>query len=170
MLPTSGVYINKIILLNLLLKSINLLDITLHLSLNKYFKFNLKKIYKFQLINSEPLYINNKFIKKFYKKKTKTKKQKICCFGTNTLRAIENIYYNNNKLIVFKGYINLLFPYKYKYKIVNTLLTYFNDINTINFLTTINLCNIETLNKIYKIAKINNYNFNTYGDLLLIIN
>ncbi|MDH3005011.1 MAG: S-adenosylmethionine:tRNA ribosyltransferase-isomerase [Candidatus Shikimatogenerans sp. JK-2022] len=169
MLPTSGVYINKYILLNLKYHDINILDITLHLNFNKYYKLNYKNIYKHKDLNSELLFINKKVIKKINRILKNNNNINICTIGINTLRAIENIIFYKNKLIPYKSYINKMFPYKYKYKLITSLITYFNDFNTLNFLTLLNMCGLSNTYRIYKEAIKNNYNFFTYGDLLLII-
>ncbi|MDH3004854.1 MAG: S-adenosylmethionine:tRNA ribosyltransferase-isomerase [Candidatus Shikimatogenerans sp. JK-2022] len=164
-LPTSGTYFDKNLILNLKLKNIKIFKITLHLNSNKLFNFNIKNIFKYKYFNSEQLFLNEKLSNYINKKK---EKKSICCVGSNTLKAIENIFLMFYKIKPFKGYINTFFPYKYKYKIVNSLLTYFNNFESINFFINLNLINISNMYKIYKIAIKKNYNFFTYGDLLLI--
>ncbi|MDH3004320.1 MAG: S-adenosylmethionine:tRNA ribosyltransferase-isomerase [Candidatus Shikimatogenerans sp. JK-2022] len=166
-LPTSGVYIDKNILLSLKLNNINILKITYHLNFNKYLIFNNKNIYNDIYLNYEKLIINNKFlhkINKIYKKNIK-----ICAVGSNTIKALESLIAYKYKIIKFNGHINKMLPYPYKYKFFNSLITYFNDIYTINFLILLNLCGFNNVYKIYLEAIKNNYKFNTYGDILLII-
>ncbi|WGH25095.1 MAG: S-adenosylmethionine:tRNA ribosyltransferase-isomerase [Candidatus Shikimatogenerans bostrichidophilus] len=167
--PTAGAYFHKNILLNLKLHNILFLTITLHLNFNKYLNFNIKNLFKYNNLNSEQLFIKKTIIKKIYKKKKKKKSIKICALGSNTLRAIENIIFDKNVLIPYKGYINKMFPYLYKYKFVNSLITYFNEFDSINFISLLNLCGLKNVSYIYKEAIKFNYNFFTYGDLLLII-
>ncbi|WGH25277.1 MAG: S-adenosylmethionine:tRNA ribosyltransferase-isomerase [Candidatus Shikimatogenerans bostrichidophilus] len=167
--PTSGAYFHKNILLNLKLHNIKFLKITLHLNFNKYFNFNIKTLSKYKNLNSEQLFIKKKVIKTIKKYLKRKKSIKLCALGSNTLRAIENIIYDKNILIPYKGYINKMFNYGYKYKFINSLITYFNEFDSINFISLLNLCGINNVYNIYKEAIKFNYNFFTYGDLLLII-
>lgn len=169
MLPTSGIYFNKYILLTLKYKNIKTYNITLHLNFNKQYILNKKNIFKYKNLNYEYLLIKNKITNKINNLLLTKKNIKICSIGINTLRAIENIIYSKNYLIPYKGYISKIFPINYKFKLINSLLTYFNEINTINFLILLNICGYQNIFNIYNEAIKNNYNFYTYGDLLLIL-
>ncbi|MDH3004560.1 MAG: S-adenosylmethionine:tRNA ribosyltransferase-isomerase [Candidatus Shikimatogenerans sp. JK-2022] len=166
-LPTIGTYLNKHILLNLQLKFIKFFPITFHLNFNKIYRFNKLNFTKKNNINSEKLIFKKKIIQNINNAYNNNKIR--CSFGGNTLRAIESIIYKNKYLYPFKGYINHILPYPYKYKFFNSLLTYFNNIDSLNFLSILNLCGFKNTYKIYKIALKNKYKFYTYGDLLLII-
>ncbi|WGH24729.1 MAG: S-adenosylmethionine:tRNA ribosyltransferase-isomerase [Candidatus Shikimatogenerans bostrichidophilus] len=161
--PTSGAYIDKNILLKLKLKNVNIFKITYHLSYNQLNKTYNKK-FKKKPFNNEKLIILNKELKKIKNKKFNN----ICCIGINTLKAIENLISIKYNIIEYNGYLNNNIDYLYKYKKINSLLTYFNNPNTNNFMVLYNLCG-KYINYIYNEAINNNYKFNIYGDLLLVI-
>ncbi|WGH24547.1 MAG: S-adenosylmethionine:tRNA ribosyltransferase-isomerase [Candidatus Shikimatogenerans bostrichidophilus] len=162
--PTSGAYIDKNILLKLTLNNINILKITFHLS---YYQLSniYNKSFKKKKFGNEKLIILDKEIEKINNKNF----NKVCCIGVNTLKAIENLMSVKYNIIKYNDYIINNIDYFYKYKKVNSLLTYFNYPDTYNFMYLFNLCNINDINRIYNEAIRNKYTFNIYGDLLLVI-
>ncbi|MDH3004511.1 MAG: S-adenosylmethionine:tRNA ribosyltransferase-isomerase [Candidatus Shikimatogenerans sp. JK-2022] len=167
LLPTSGTYLNKNIFLKLKIKNVNILKITYHLNFNRYFKFNFNTFYNNIYLNNEHLIIKKKTVKKI--NNLRKKNIKICSIGSNTLRSIESLILLKYNIIPYNNYIKKMLPFPYKYKFFNSLLTYFNDFNTFNFIILLNMCGFKYTYIIYLEAIKNNYKFNLYGDLLLII-
>ncbi|WGH27036.1 MAG: S-adenosylmethionine:tRNA ribosyltransferase-isomerase [Candidatus Shikimatogenerans bostrichidophilus] len=163
--PTSGIHFSKNLFLKLILKGINITDITLHNNFYNIKKINIEDLSKYK-ISSEKLIIKNKTCN--IVNKTKKNNNNICCLGINTLKGIEYSINSKNNLIKYNGYINKFIYHPYKFNIANSLISLFYYPKTISFIMLATFCGYDKIIKIYNEAIKKKYNFLSYGDLILI--
>ena len=99
----------------------------------------------------------------------KSKKHKICCVGTTTMRALESSVSTQGQLKPYAGWTNrFIFP-PFKFSLADAMITNFHTPESTLLMMTSAFGNYELIMEAYKLAIKEKYRFFTYGDAMLII-
>jgi len=84
--------------------------------------------------------------------------------GTTSLRLLESLAINENKIKPFSGFTNIFITPGYKFKIASGLITNFHLPKSSLFILVSSFVGLENAKKIYSHAVTKNYRFFSYGD------
>jgi S-adenosylmethionine:tRNA ribosyltransferase-isomerase len=164
--PVAGLRFSLITLRKIELNDINLVPITLHISLNNTKKISLEDVSKYDM-DSEKIIIKEESARVINKAIENNKK--ICAIGTSSLRAIESSV-SINKRVSAVEYWKANFIYsEHQIKVCNMLLTNFNLPESVSLVMAASFCNEKLIKKAYEAAIRENYKFFVYGDCMLIV-
>ena len=99
----------------------------------------------------------------------KTEKRRVIAIGTTTTRALESSVNENGKVLAGRRQANLTIIPRYKFKIINGLLTNFHLPQSSLLVLVSTFAGHELIMKAYKHAVSSRYRFYSYGDCMLIL-
>jgi S-adenosylmethionine:tRNA ribosyltransferase-isomerase len=164
--PTAGLHFSKHLLKRLEIKGINFAEVTLHVGLGTFNPVEVEDLSKHKM-DSEELKITQHACD--IVNYAKAKKQRICCIGTTSMRAIESSVSSDRKLNPFEGWTNkFIFP-PYDFSIADCMVTNFHTPKSTLLMMVSAFCGHDLMKKAYEEAIKEKYNFYSYGDAMLMI-
>jgi len=164
--PTAGLHFSKHLLKRLEIKGINFAEVTLHVGLGTFNPVEVEDLSKHKM-DSEELKITQEACD--IVNNAKAKKQRICCIGTTSMRAIESSVSSDRKLNPFEGWTNkFIFP-PYDFSIADCMVTNFHTPKSTLLMMVSAFCGHDLMKKAYEEAIKEKYNFYSYGDAMLMI-
>ena len=164
--PTAGLHFSKHLLKKLEIKGIDFAEVTLHVGLGTFNPVEVEDLSKHKM-DSEELIISQKACD--IVNEAKVKKNKICCIGTTSMRAIESAVSSQRTLNPFSGWTNkFIFP-PYDFSIADCMVTNFHTPKSTLLMMVSAFCGHDLMKKAYEEAIKEKYRFYSYGDAMLII-
>jgi S-adenosylmethionine:tRNA ribosyltransferase-isomerase len=164
--PTAGLHFSKHLLKKLEIKGINFAEVTLHVGLGTFNPVEVEDLSKHKM-DSEELIINQKACD--IVNEAKARKNKVCCIGTTSMRAIESSVSSQRTLNPFTGWTNkFIFP-PYDFSIADCMVTNFHTPKSTLLMMISAFCGHDLMKKAYEEAVKEKYRFYSYGDAMLII-
>ena len=164
--PTAGLHLSKDLLSSLSDKGIKQVQITLHVGLGTFRPLEDESLNDLKL-HSEWVEVNNEVVNAI--ENCRARGGRVIAVGTTSVRALEGAYQaGKNKLLPFKGMIDLVIKPGYKFGVVDGLLTNFHLPKSSLLLLVSALIGRRKILKIYKEAISRKYRFFSYGDAMWI--
>ncbi|PCH73709.1 MAG: tRNA preQ1(34) S-adenosylmethionine ribosyltransferase-isomerase QueA [Flavobacteriaceae bacterium] len=164
--PTAGLHFSKHLLKRLEIKGVDFAEVTLHVGLGTFNAVEVEDLSKHKM-DSEKIMINKKAADLV--NNAKAKKRRICAVGTTVNRTIESSVSPRGRLDEFEGWTNkFIFP-PYEFHIANCMVTNFHVPQSTLMMSVAAFAGFDFLMEAYKVAIEEKYNFNSYGDAMLII-
>ncbi|NBU80331.1 MAG: tRNA preQ1(34) S-adenosylmethionine ribosyltransferase-isomerase QueA [Flavobacteriaceae bacterium] len=164
--PTAGLHFSKHLLKKLEIKGINFAEVTLHVGLGTFNPVEVEDLSKHKM-DSEELFITQKACD--IVNEAKARKNKVCCIGTTSMRAIESSVSSQRTLNPFTGWTNkFIFP-PYDFSIADCMVTNFHTPKSTLLMMISAFCGHDLMKKAYEEAIKEKYRFYSYGDAMLII-
>jgi len=164
--PTAGLHFSKHLLKRMEIKGIHTTEITLHVGLGTFASVEVEDLSKHkmeseQLIISEATsnLVNNAL----------ENKQRVCCVGTTSMRAIETSVSANKRLNPYEGWTNKFIHPPYDFGIANSMITNFHTPKSTLLMMVAAFGGYDLVMEAYKEAVKEEYKFYSYGDAMLII-
>jgi S-adenosylmethionine:tRNA ribosyltransferase-isomerase len=164
--PTAGMHFSKHLLKRLEIKGINIAEITLHIGLGTFNPVEVEDLSKHKM-DSEELFINQNACD--IVNNTKANKKRICAIGTTSMRALESSVSSFNTLNPYSGWTHkFIFP-PYKFSLADSMITNFHTPKSTLLMMAAAFGGHDFIKEAYQVAIKEKYNFNSYGDAMLII-
>jgi len=164
--PTAGLHFSLHLLKRLEIKGIQLVPITLHLSLNTMRIIDVEDLTKFKSgseyfsIPSETSHIVNAGL---------DAKKQVCAVGVSTLKALETSVSVAGRLKPLEGWTNRLISPPYNFKLCTSLITNFHLPETLPLVNVTAFGGYDLMMEAYQTAIKEEYRFFVYGDAMLVI-
>ena len=164
--PTAGMHFSKHLLKRLEIKGINIAELTLHVGLGTFNPVEVEDLSKHKM-DSEELFIEQKACDII--NKAKSNKKRICAVGTTSMRGLESSVSSFNTLNPFNGWTHkFIFP-PYDFRIADSMITNFHTPKSTLLMMASAFAGPDFIKSAYEVAIKEKYNFNSYGDAMLII-
>tara|TARA_B100000768_G_scaffold121728_1_gene112710 strand:- start:7202 stop:8251 length:1050 start_codon:yes stop_codon:yes gene_type:complete len=164
--PTAGMHFSKHLLKRLEIKGINTAEITLHIGLGTFNPVEVEDLSKHKM-DSEELFINQNACD--IVNNAKANKKRICAIGTTSMRALESSVSSFNTLNPYSGWTHkFIFP-PYKFSLADSMITNFHTPKSTLLMMAAAFGGHDFIKEAYQVAIKEKYNFNSYGDAMLII-
>ena len=156
----------NIFLKRLEIKGINIAELTLHVGLGTFNPVEVEDLSKHKM-DSEELFIEQKACDII--NKAKSNKKRICAVGTTSMRGLESSVSSFNTLNPFNGWTHkFIFP-PYDFRIADSMITNFHTPKSTLLMMASAFAGPDFIKSAYEVAIKEKYNFNSYGDAMLII-
>ena len=163
--PTAGLHFTKKLINQLKKKGVKIEYITLHVGLGTFMPVKAKYIQDHK-IHSELAILNNKTANTI--NKSKKSGHKIIAVGTTSLRTLEALADNNERLQPQSKWVDIFIYPSYRFKIVNSLITNFHLPKSTLLMLVSALAGEKLIKKAYQIAIKKRYKFFSFGDAMFI--
>ena len=164
--PTAGMHFSKHLLKRLEIKGINIAELTLHVGLGTFNPVEVEDLSKHKM-DSEELFIEQNACDII--NKAKSNKKRICAVGTTSMRGLESSVSSFNTLNPFNGWTHkFIFP-PYDFRIADSMITNFHTPKSTLLMMASAFAGPDFIKSAYEVAIKEKYNFNSYGDAMLII-
>ncbi|PCI02279.1 MAG: tRNA preQ1(34) S-adenosylmethionine ribosyltransferase-isomerase QueA [Flavobacteriaceae bacterium] len=164
--PTAGLHFSKHLLKRLEIKGVDFAEVTLHVGLGTFNAVEVEDLSKHKM-DSEKIMINQKAADLV--NNAKANKRRICAVGTTVNRTIESSVSPRGRLDVFEGWTNkFIFP-PYDFHIANCMVTNLHVPQSTLMMSVAAFAGFDFLMEAYQVAIKEKYNFNSYGDAMLIL-
>ena len=164
--PTAGLHFSKHLLKRLEIKGVDFAEVTLHVGLGTFNPVEVEDLSKHKM-DSEKINIEEEAATMV--NAAKANKRRICAVGTTVNRTIESSVSSSGKLNAYNGWTNkFIFP-PYDFRIANCMITNFHVPQSTLMMSVAAFAGFDFLMEAYKVAIEEKYNFNAYGDAMLII-
>tara|TARA_B100001094_G_scaffold107070_1_gene103089 strand:+ start:11058 stop:12107 length:1050 start_codon:yes stop_codon:yes gene_type:complete len=164
--PTAGMHFSKHLLKRLEIKGINIAEITLHIGLGTFNPVEVEDLSKHKM-DSEELFINQNACD--IVNNAKANKKRICAVGTTSMRALESSVSSFETLNPYTGWTHkFIFP-PYKFSLADSMITNFHTPKSTLLMMAAAFGGHDFVKEAYQVAIKEKYNFNSYGDAMLII-
>jgi len=164
--PTAGLHFSKHLLKRLEIKGVDFAEVTLHVGLGTFNPVEVEDLSKHKMDSEEMIItqeacdiVNN----------AKTKKKKVCCVGTTSMRAMESSVSSQRTLNPYTGWTNKFIYPPYDFSIADCMITNFHTPKSTLLMMISAFCGHDLMMKAYKEAIQEKYRFYSYGDAMLII-
>ena len=164
--PTAGLHFSKHVLKRLEIKGINFAEVTLHVGLGTFNPVEVEDLSKHKM-DSEEMNISQETCD--IVNNAKTKKKKVCCVGTTSMRAMESSVSSQRTLNPFTGWTNKFIYPPYDFSIADAMITNFHIPKSTLLMMVSAFCGHDLMKKAYAEAIEQKYKFYSYGDAMLII-
>ena len=169
--PTAGLHFTNELLSKIEEKGVNVVKITLHVSLGTFRPVKVENIEEHKM-HSEKVIITKDSADKI--NETILKGKKVFCVGTTSCRSLESAAYfdeDKNKYLVkaFDGETNIFIYEGYKFKIMNALITNFHLPESTLLMLVSAFAGKENVFNAYKEAIKEKYRFYSFGDASLFV-
>ena len=169
--PTAGLHFTEELLTKIKNKGINIVKITLHVSLGTFRPVKVENIEDHKM-HSEKVIITKESADKI--NETILKNKKVICVGTTSCRSLESSAYfdeTKNKYLVkaCDDETNIFIYEGYKFKIMNALITNFHLPESTLLMLVSAFAGKENVFNVYKEAIKEKYRFYSFGDACLFI-
>ena len=172
--PTAGLHFDSETFAELKRKNIDIVFLTLHVGLATFTPIIEEDILNHNM-HTEHFSVSEKALSKILK--AKRNKKRIIAVGTTSLRALESLELNQNRLNTFKennfhgenmfGETNIFIRPGYKFKLVDGLITNFHLPKSTLFILISAFLGREKCLEIYQYAIQKQFRFFSYGDAML---
>ena len=164
--PTAGMHFSKHLLKRLEIKGINIAELTLHVGLGTFNPVEVEDLSKHKM-DSEELYIDQNACDII--NSAKSNKKRICAVGTTSMRGLESSVSSFQTLNPYSGWTHkFIFP-PYDFRIADCMITNFHTPKSTLLMMASAFAGPDFIKKAYDVAIKEKYNFNSYGDAMLII-
>ncbi len=164
--PTAGLHFSKHLLKRLEIKGVDFAEVTLHVGLGTFNAVEVEDLSKHKM-DSEKINIEEDAAAMV--NAAKANKRRICAVGTTVNRTIESSVSSSGKLNAYNGWTNkFIFP-PYDFKIANCMITNFHVPQSTLMMSVAAFAGFDFLMEAYQVGIKEKYNFNAYGDAMLII-
>ena len=164
--PTAGLHFSKHLLKRLEIKGIDFAEVTLHVGLGTFNPVEVEDLSKHKMDSEEMIIsqaacdiVNN----------AKTKKRKVCCVGTTSMRAMESSVSSQRTLNPYVGWTNKFIYPPYDFSIADAMITNFHTPKSTLLMMVSAFCGHDLMKKAYAEAIEQKYKFYSYGDAMLIL-
>lgn len=164
--PTAGLHFSKHLMKRLEIKGIDFAEVTLHVGLGTFNPVEVEDLSKHKM-DSEELFIPQEACDVV--NAAKERKNKICCIGTTSMRAIESSVSSNRTLNPFVGWTNKFIYPPYDFSIADCMVTNFHTPKSTLLMMISAFCGHDLMKKAYEEAVKEKYRFYSYGDAMLIL-
>ena len=164
--PTAGLHFSKHLLKRLEIKGINFAEVTLHVGLGTFNPVEVEDLSKHKM-DSEEMNISQETCD--IVNNAKTKKKKVCCVGTTSMRAMESSVSSQRTLNPYTGWTNKFIYPPYDFSIADAMITNFHIPKSTLLMMVSAFCGHDLMKKAYAEAIEQKYKFYSYGDAMLII-
>jgi len=164
--PTAGLHFSKHLMKRLEIKGIDFAEVTLHVGLGTFNPVEVEDLSKHKMDSEEMVVtqeacdiVNN----------AKTKKKKVCCVGTTSMRAMESSVSSMRTLNPYTGWTNKFIYPPYDFSIADCMVTNFHTPKSTLLMMISAFCGHDLMKKAYDEAVKEKYKFYSYGDAMLIL-
>lgn len=164
--PTAGLHFSKHLLKRLEIKGINFAEVTLHVGLGTFNPVEVEDLSKHKM-DSEEMSISQETCDII--NDAKTKKKRVCCVGTTSMRAMESTVSSQRTLNPYTGWTNKFIYPPYDFSIADSMITNFHIPKSTLLMMVSAFCGHDLMKKAYAEAIEQKYKFYSYGDAMLII-
>ena len=164
--PTAGMHFSRHLLKRLEIKGINIAELTLHIGLGTFNPVEVEDLSKHKM-DSEELFINQKACD--IVNAAKKNKKRICAVGTTSMKGLESSVSSFKTLNPYSGWTHkFIFP-PYKFSLADSMITNFHNPKSTLLMMASAFGGYDFVQEAYQVAIKEKYNFNSYGDAMLII-
>ena len=164
--PTAGMHFSKHLLKRLEIKGINIAELTLHVGLGTFNPVEVEDLSKHKM-DSEELFIEQNACDII--NSAKSNKKRICAVGTTSMRGLESSVSSFQTLNPYDGWTHkFIFP-PYDFRIADCMITNFHTPKSTLLMMASAFAGPDFIKKAYDVAIKEKYNFNSYGDAMLIL-
>jgi S-adenosylmethionine:tRNA ribosyltransferase-isomerase len=164
--PTAGMHFSKHLLKRLEIKGINIAELTLHVGLGTFNPVEVEDLSKHKM-DSEELFIEQNACDII--NSAKSNKKRICAVGTTSMRGLESSVSSFQTLNPYNGWTHkFIFP-PYDFRIADCMITNFHTPKSTLLMMASAFAGPDFIKKAYDVAIKEKYNFNSYGDAMLIL-
>lgn len=164
--PTAGLHFSKHLLKRLEIKGIDFAEVTLHVGLGTFNPVEVEDLSKHKM-DSEEMIITQEACD--IVNKAKAKKNKVCCVGTTSMRAMESSVSSQRTLNPYTGWTNKFIYPPYDFSIADAMITNFHTPKSTLLMMISAFCGHDLMKKAYLEAVEQKYRFYSYGDAMLIL-
>jgi S-adenosylmethionine:tRNA ribosyltransferase-isomerase len=164
--PTAGLHFSKHLLKRLEIKGVDFAEVTLHVGLGTFNPVEVEDLSKHKM-DSEEMIITQEACD--IVNKAKAKKNKICCVGTTSMRAMESSVSSQRTLNPYVGWTNKFIYPPYDFSIADAMITNFHTPKSTLLMMISAFCGHDLMKKAYLEAVEQKYRFYSYGDAMLIL-
>lgn len=164
--PTAGLHFSKHLLKRLEIKGVDFAEMTLHVGLGTFSPVEVEDLSKHKM-DSEELFIEQTACDII--NSAKSNKKRICAVGTTSMRGLESSVSSFQTLNPYNGWTHkFIFP-PYDFRIADCMITNFHTPKSTLLMMASAFAGPDFIKKAYDVAIKEKYNFNSYGDAMLII-
>ncbi|MBD3724103.1 MAG: tRNA preQ1(34) S-adenosylmethionine ribosyltransferase-isomerase QueA [Flavobacteriaceae bacterium] len=164
--PTAGLHFSKHLMKRLEIKGINFAEVTLHVGLGTFNPVEVEDLSKHKM-DSEEMVITQEACD--IVNQAKAKKNKVCCIGTTSMRAMESSVSSMKTLNPYVGWTNKFIYPPYDFSIADCMVTNFHTPKSTLLMMISAFCGHDLIKKAYEEAVKEKYRFYSYGDAMLIL-
>jgi len=164
--PTAGLHFSKHLMKRLEIKGINFAEVTLHVGLGTFNPVEVEDLSKHKM-DSEEMIITQDACDII--NAAKARKNKVCCVGTTSMRAMESSVSSMKTLNPYVGWTNKFIYPPYDFSLADCMITNFHTPKSTLLMMISAFCGHDLMRKAYDEALKEKYRFYSYGDAMLII-
>ncbi|WP_396199336.1 tRNA preQ1(34) S-adenosylmethionine ribosyltransferase-isomerase QueA [Flavobacterium sp.] len=164
--PTAGLHFSKHLMKRLEIKGINFAEVTLHVGLGTFNPVEVEDLSKHKM-DSEEMVVTQEACDII--NVARTKKNKVCCIGTTSMRAMESTVSSMRTLNPYSGWTNKFIYPPYDFSLADAMVSNFHTPKSTLLMMVSAFCGHDLMKKAYEIAIKEKYNFYSYGDAMLIL-
>jgi S-adenosylmethionine:tRNA ribosyltransferase-isomerase len=164
--PTAGLHFSKHLMKRLEIKGINFAEVTLHVGLGTFNPVEVEDLSKHKM-DSEEMVVTQEACDII--NGARTKKNKVCCIGTTSMRAMESTVSSMRTLNPYSGWTNKFIYPPYDFSLADAMVSNFHTPKSTLLMMVSAFCGHDLMKKAYEIAIKEKYNFYSYGDAMLIL-
>ncbi|MEZ4852883.1 tRNA preQ1(34) S-adenosylmethionine ribosyltransferase-isomerase QueA [Flavobacterium sp.] len=164
--PTAGLHFSKHLMKRLEIKGIDFAEVTLHVGLGTFNPVEVEDLSKHKM-DSEEMEITQETCN--IVNKAKAEKNRVCCVGTTSMRAMESSVSSQKTLNPFQGWTNKFIYPPYDFSIADSMITNFHTPKSTLLMMISAFCGHDLMKKAYEEAIREKYKFYSYGDAMLIL-
>jgi S-adenosylmethionine:tRNA ribosyltransferase-isomerase len=164
--PTAGLHFSKHLMKRLEIKGVEFAEVTLHVGLGTFNPVEVEDLSKHKM-DSEEMSVNQAACDTV--NNAKTRKSKVCCIGTTSMRALESSVSSMKTLNPYTGWTNKFIYPPYDFSIADAMVTNFHTPKSTLLMMVSAFCGHDLMKKAYEEALKEKYRFYSYGDAMLII-
>lgn len=164
--PAAGLHFSRELMKRMEIKGIESGFITLHAGIGNFRDIDVEDLTKHRM-DSEQMNVDETIVQQV--NKAKDNKQRICCIGSSTMRALESTVVMDGKIKPYNGWTNkFIFP-PYDFTVCDSMVTSFHMPYSVMLMLETAFGGYDLVMKAYKTAIAEKYRFGAYGDAMLII-
>jgi S-adenosylmethionine:tRNA ribosyltransferase-isomerase len=164
--PTAGLHFSKHLMKRLEIKGVEFAEVTLHVGLGTFNPVEVEDLSKHKM-DSEEMVVTQKACD--IVNSAKTRKSKVCCIGTTSMRALESSVSSMRTLNPYSGWTNKFIYPPYDFSLADAMVTNFHTPKSTLLMMVSAFCGHDLMKKAYEEALKEKYRFYSYGDAMLII-
>ena len=164
--PTAGLHFSKHLMKRLEIKGINFAEVTLHVGLGTFNPVEVEDLSKHKM-DSEEMVVTQEACDII--NGARAKKNKVCCIGTTSMRAMESTVSSMRTLNPYSGWTNKFIYPPYDFSLADAMVSNFHTPKSTLLMMVSAFCGQDLMKKAYEIAIKEKYNFYSYGDAMLIL-
>jgi S-adenosylmethionine:tRNA ribosyltransferase-isomerase len=164
--PTAGLHFTPHLAKRLEIKGIDIVPITMHLSLGTFRPVDVEDLTKHKM-DSENYQVLEATADRV--NRALEEKKRVCAIGTTSMRTLESSVSASDRLKASQGWTDkFIFPH-FEFKICNAMVTNFHAPESTLLMMACAFGGYEQIMNAYEIAKKEKYRFLAYGDAMLIV-